>query len=207
MWLLQGLLSFLGRLLICAIFVMSVLGNKIPHFGQVVEAMQSEGIPRPTLMLVGAIVVMLSGSALIILGYGARWGAALLLIFLVLATYYFHDFWEYAPDTAEFAEQRIQFMKNLALMGVMLFIMANGAGAWSFHRAPGRRCRICIRTSARNAAVDDQGLAGDEAGGVGEQETNDPGDVGGLPSLPRGVRRMIWSFSRSSSSPVISVSR
>ena len=136
MWLLQGLLSFLGRVLFCGIFVMSALGNKIPNFAQVLETMQSEGIPQPRLMLIGAIVVLLAGSGLVIVGYGARIGAALLLIFLILATYYFHDFWTHPSDSAEYAQQRIQFMKNVALMGGTLIIIANGAGAWSFHRTP-----------------------------------------------------------------------
>ena len=56
--------------------------------------------------------------------------AALLLVFLVAATYFFHDFWTF-DDPAERQQQTIQFMKNASLVGAMLFIMANGAGAWS----------------------------------------------------------------------------
>jgi putative oxidoreductase len=64
-----------------------------------------------------------------VLGYKARLGAFLLLVFLGAATYYFHDFWQ-APAEQKQTEM-IQFMKNLALMGTMVFIMANGAGPWS----------------------------------------------------------------------------
>ena len=55
-------------------------------------------------------------------------GAALLLIFLALATYYFHDFWTF-EDAQERGRQVIQFLKNLALMGAMLIVMGRGAGA------------------------------------------------------------------------------
>ena len=55
--------------------------------------MAAEGVPAPQFMLAGAIVFLIAGSLSVILGYKARIGAALLLVFLVLATYYFHDFW------------------------------------------------------------------------------------------------------------------
>jgi putative oxidoreductase len=92
--------------------------------------MASKGIPQPKLMLAGAIVFLLAGSLSIITGYRARIGASLLLVFLVLATYYFHNFWTIAEATAQ-QEQMIQFMKNLSIMGALLFIIANGPGPMS----------------------------------------------------------------------------
>jgi putative oxidoreductase len=81
-------------------------------------------------MLVGAIVFLIAGSLSVVLGFKARVGATLLLIFLVLATYYFHDFWD-VTDPAAKQEQLIQFMKNLGLMGAMVLIIANGTGPMS----------------------------------------------------------------------------
>src|SRR6185436_18655740 len=52
------------------------------------------------------------------------------LIFLGLATYYFHPFWK--EDDAHRQTQEIQFMKNVALAGAMLMIIANGPGPFSF---------------------------------------------------------------------------
>ena len=126
---LQGLLTVLGRVLLCAIFFMAAVGNKIPHFGDVAEVMERVHVPAPELMLVGAIVFLLVGSVSVILGYHARMGATLLLIFLILASYYFHAFWKL--EGREQQEQMIQFMKNLSIMGAMLFIMANGSGPMS----------------------------------------------------------------------------
>ena len=127
---LQGILAVLGRVMLCTIFFMSAVGNKIPHFSAVADLMAKKGIPAPQFMLVGAIVFLIAGSLSVILGYKARIGATLLLIFLVLATYYFHDFW-HATDDKEKQEQMIQFMKNLGLMGAMLLIIANGTGPMS----------------------------------------------------------------------------
>jgi putative oxidoreductase len=125
----QGPLTVLGRLLLCTIFFMAAVGNKIPHFSDVAKYMESAGVPAPQFMLAGAIVFLLAGSMSIIVGYKARIGAALLLTFLVLASYYFHPFWRLEGQAQQ--EQMIQFMKNLSMMGAMLFIMANGAGRMS----------------------------------------------------------------------------
>ena len=123
----QAGLSLVGRVLLCAIFLMSALGNKIPQFHHVAAYMASEGVPAPKVMLAGAIVFLLAGSLSIILGYRSRLGATLLLIFLLLATYFFHDFWTF--DDAEARQQQmIAFMKNMALMGAMLMIMSGGSG-------------------------------------------------------------------------------
>jgi putative oxidoreductase len=119
-----------ARVLICVIFLMAAVGNKIPHFGEVAQLMAYKGIPQPKLMLAGAIVFLLAGSLSVITGYRARIGALLLLVFLALATYYFHNFWAIADATAR-QEALIQFMKNLSMMGAMLFIIANGPGPMS----------------------------------------------------------------------------
>jgi putative oxidoreductase len=126
---LQGPLTVLGRVLLSAIFLLAAVGNKIPHFSEVAKVMESAGVPAPQLMLVGAIVFLIAGSLSVILGYKARIGAALLLVFLVLASYYFHPFWKLSGQAQQ--EQMIQFMKNLSMMGTMLFLMANGSGPLS----------------------------------------------------------------------------
>jgi putative oxidoreductase len=125
-----GVLSVAGRVLLAGIFFMSAVGNKIPNFAGVAGYMASEGVPAPQVMLAGAIAFLIIGSVSIVLGYKARCGATLLLVFLIAATYFFHDFWTF-DDPAERQNQTIQFMKNASLMGAMLLIMANGAGAWS----------------------------------------------------------------------------
>jgi putative oxidoreductase len=119
-------LTILSRLMITAIFLMSALGNKIPNYSGVVKYMEGEGVPAPQILLAGAIVFLIVGSLSIITGFKARIGAGLLAIFLVAATYYFHDFWNFTGQEQQM--QMIQFLKNLGLFGTMLFFMANGTG-------------------------------------------------------------------------------
>lgn len=128
----QGLASLGGRIMIATIFLLSALGNKIPQFNAIAGYMASEGVPAPQVMLAGAIVFLIVGSLSLVLGYHARFGATLLLVFLVLATYYFHDFWNF--QGADRQNQMIQFMKNLSMMGTMAFVVANGPGAFSLDR-------------------------------------------------------------------------
>src|SRR5205085_1490872 len=141
----QGVTTVIGRLLLCTIFFMSAVGNKIPNFAGVVQYMQSAGVPAPQFMLAGAIVFLIVGSVSVILGFKARIGAGLLLVFLVLATYYFHAFWNFEGQEQQM--QMIQFMKNLSMAGAMLFIMANGPGPLSFDSRAAAKCSS--RTSTK----------------------------------------------------------
>ncbi|WP_372806748.1 DoxX family protein [Pontiella sp.] len=126
-------LNLLGRFFLVLIFLMSAVGNKIPHFSGTTEYMRAEGVPAPALLLAGAILFLIAGGLSVLVGYKARIGAALLLVFLMLATYWFHDFWTFEDAQAR-QMQTINFMKNLALMGAMLMIIARGAGAGSLDR-------------------------------------------------------------------------
>lgn len=132
---LSNILNLLGRFFLIVIFLMSALGNKIPNFGSTAEYMASEGVPVPMFLLAGAIVFLIAGSLSILVGYKARIGAILLFVFLVLATYWFHDFWTF-EDPAAKQMQTIAFMKNLALMGAMLMIIARGPGNPSLDTRP-----------------------------------------------------------------------
>jgi len=127
----QPHLAILGRLLLAAIFLISPLVNLIPNFGATAMAMGNAGIPFPTLALAIAIAMLLAGSVSMIAGYRARWGALLLLLFLLPATYYFHAPWK-ANDAAEVAAQAVHFLKNIGLMGAMLMIIVLGSGPGSF---------------------------------------------------------------------------
>jgi putative oxidoreductase len=145
----RGLLSLLGRLMIVPIFLLSAVGNKIPRFNDVAESMAAEGVPQPKILLAGAIAFLILGSLSIAIGYRARLGALMLLLFLGAATYYYHDFWNVPPERQQ--EELIAFMKNLSLMGTMVFLLANGAGPMSLD---GRRG--AAKPAAADGDADDQ---------------------------------------------------
>ena len=77
----QALVSFVGRVLLSAIFIASAL-NHIYKFDGITEYVASEGIPEPKLAHIGAIACMLVGGISVLLGFWARLGALLLAVFL-----------------------------------------------------------------------------------------------------------------------------
>jgi putative oxidoreductase len=123
---LKGFGILIGRILLVLIFLKSGIG-KIENFGGTAQYMANHGIaPYTNFFLVGAIFFELVGSITVILGYFARFGALLLLIFLVPTTLIFHDaFTNPSPDIM------IQFMKNVGIFGGLLVVLAAGAGRFS----------------------------------------------------------------------------
>lgn len=121
---------FLARLFISQIFLLSAFG-KITDFGGTAGYMASKGMPMTSVLLAGAIVFLVVGGASVLAGFKARIGSVLLMVFLVLATYFFHDFWNIDPESGEFRTQLIQFQKNLAIFGGLLYVLAFGSGSLS----------------------------------------------------------------------------
>ncbi len=118
----------LGRILLSFIFLWSVFGDLGNWTGRTAY-MASKGMPLPALFLAGAVVLKLVGGIFLILGYRARLGALMLLVFLVPTTLIFHAFWS-APQ-AQYVSQLINFQKNLGIMGGLLMVIALGPGRWS----------------------------------------------------------------------------
>ncbi len=84
----------------------------------------SSGMPMARMLAIAAGVLELVGGLLIAFNLGARVAAVLLALFLIAATFYFHDFWNEAwPDARG---NLIQALKNLALIGGLLLIAGIG---------------------------------------------------------------------------------
>lgn len=114
-----------GRVLLSFIFVMSGV-QKIMAPDETATLMKNEGLPAVQFLLIGAIVCELAGGLSVMLGVKARWGAALLIIFLIPTTLIMHDFWTYEGQQQQM--QMAHFMKNLAILGGLLLIVGIGPG-------------------------------------------------------------------------------
>lgn len=119
---------FVGRVLMAVIFLKSGFG-KITGFAGTAGVMASKGMPFAEFLLVGAIVFELAGAIMLIVGWRVHWGALLLIVFTVPATLIFHNFW--AVDAAQYQNQLNHFMKNVAMIGGLLYVMAFGSGPLS----------------------------------------------------------------------------
>ena len=117
----QNLLDFTGRVLIAAIFLVGGLG-KIAGYAGAQGYMAAMGVPAVLLPLVIALEV--GGSIAIILGYRTRLAAFLLAGFCVVSALIFHHA---LGDRTQF----VMFMKNFAIAGGFLLLVARGPGGWS----------------------------------------------------------------------------
>jgi putative oxidoreductase len=108
-----------------AIFIWAAAG-KIMFYDINAQYMASKGLTMIPALLFGAAIVELLGGLSLILGYKTRLGAFILLLFLIPTTLIFHDFWN-LEGVARIPEQ-VNFMKNLAIFGGLLYIVAHGAG-------------------------------------------------------------------------------
>ncbi|HEX6321677.1 MAG TPA: DoxX family protein [Burkholderiales bacterium] len=126
------MLPLLGRLLIAAIFLVAGIRKILIWEGQV-GYFTRLGFPAPEFFTVLAIVIEIGGALLLIAGWRTRWVAWLLIAFVVIATGMAHRFWEF--DAAQQANQLNHFLKNVAIVGGLLFVAAFGPGRSSVDKS------------------------------------------------------------------------
>lgn len=122
----QKFVPLVARTFLAVIFLQSGI-NKITGFAGTQQQIASAGIPMAFLVTVFTILFLLAGGISLILGYKARIGGVLLLLFLTPATLVFHN-------PIQDPSQMVQFMKNLAIIGGLLMVIAYGAGPISLDR-------------------------------------------------------------------------
>ena len=113
-------LPLAGRICLCLVFLNAAIG-KITGFSSTVEMMAGQGLPIPEILLIFTIAFQLLGGLSLLLGYKVRIGSILLILFLIPATFVFHN-----PAT-----DINGFLKNIGLIGGLLMVMYAGAGALS----------------------------------------------------------------------------
>lgn len=124
-----------GRVLLALIFVFSGF-NKLTHFDGTAGYMAMHGLPMVHVLLVASIAIELGGGLMLMLGWHARIAAAVIFLFLIPVTVTFHAFWAVNPsDAMALQDQMIHFMKNLAIMGGMLYVLAYGSGPLSLKKS------------------------------------------------------------------------
>lgn len=124
----QNTLNLAARLLMVVLFLPAGIG-KLTGFAGTVGYISSVGLPLPTLAAAVALIVEIVGSLALLAGFGTRIAALVLAAFTLVASFFFHAYWG-APADQAFMQQLL-FFKNIAVVGGLLAIAANGAGAWS----------------------------------------------------------------------------
>jgi putative oxidoreductase len=116
-----------GRLLLAAPFV---LAGPFHFSPAIIGFAAAQGVPLASVLVPLSGLLASAGGLSILLGYHARLGAALVVLFLIPVTFAMHRFWA-APDPMMAQMQQAFFMKNLAMLGGALVVGYFGAGPFS----------------------------------------------------------------------------
>lgn len=121
------IIVLIGRILFSAIFII----KSLDHFTEsAVQRAVTAGVPYPDVFVPVAGVFAFLGGLSMLLGYKARFGALLLIIFLIPTTLYMHQFWNTDTTFAQMMENYC-FFKNIALLGAALMFTHFGSGPLS----------------------------------------------------------------------------
>jgi len=116
-----------GRILFSLSFLMAGFG----HFSiREIAFAAAQGVPLASVVVPLSGILAIVGGLSIAFGYKAKWGAALIVLFLVPVTVAMHNFWS-VNDPLVAQDQMAHFMKNVSLIGSAFFIFYFGSGPFS----------------------------------------------------------------------------
>ena len=124
----QNSLALASRALIALLFVPEGL-QKIIGFADTVGYIVAAGVPLPEVAAAIGIVIELGLGLLLLVGFQTRWVALGIAVYVLVITFIFHPYW--AVPAAQVMMQKINFFKNLGLVGGLLGVAAWGPGGWS----------------------------------------------------------------------------
>jgi putative oxidoreductase len=124
--------DLIARILIGLFFFYEAFDTMV-FFKQTRETLTSYGINfAQDWLITGSIIILLVGAIMVIIGYYANIGALLLFIYWFVFTLVVYSFWN---DPIEVKSLHItSFMRNMALCGGLLILVANGAKEYSVKR-------------------------------------------------------------------------
>jgi putative oxidoreductase len=119
-----------GRTLFALIFI-TAAPRHFTH--EAVQHATDLGVPMASVLVPMSGVMALLGGLSVAAGYKARWGAWLLVGFLVPVTLMMHGYWK-LHDPAAIRVQQAMFAKNVSMLGAALLLTQFGAGEVSLDR-------------------------------------------------------------------------
>jgi uncharacterized membrane protein YphA (DoxX/SURF4 family) len=84
------------------------------------------GMPMPQMLAIAVGALELICGLMIALNFGARFFAIVLIIFVIAATFYYHDFWN--QTGADQKNNIVHALKNVSLIGALFIIAGIGRG-------------------------------------------------------------------------------
>jgi putative oxidoreductase len=120
-----------GRVLLAAIFLVAGV-RKLLGVAGTAAYFAKLGFPAAEVFAWIAIVIEIGAGLMLLVGWRTRIAAWALILFVAVATAMAHRFWEF--DAAQQVNQMNHFLKNLAIIGGLLFVASCGAGRASLDK-------------------------------------------------------------------------
>jgi putative oxidoreductase len=120
--------ALVGRLLIAAIFILSGIA-KLTDTAGAAGYMTQAGVPHAETLAIIAGIAEVAGGVALVFGFLTRLAAIGLVIYMAIITVVMHGFWNF--EGAEHKMQMVQFMKNLAIIGGLMQVVAFGPSRYS----------------------------------------------------------------------------
>jgi putative oxidoreductase len=124
--------ALIGRIALAAIFVLSGL-QKLIDFTGTATMIAGAGVPLPTVAAAVAVVIELGGGLAIFAGWMTRVAALAIVVFLIIVSPIFHNFWTMEGEARMMNET--MFLKNVSMLGGFLLLMAFGPGRYSVDKS------------------------------------------------------------------------
>ena len=124
----QSRTLLIGRILVGSLFLVAGIrqfmfyAGTVGYFGKL-------GFPAPEAAVWLSIVLHIAGGILLIVGWRTQLASWVMLALVVIATAMAHRFWQF--DATQYGNQLNHFLKNLAIIGGLLYFASFGPGALS----------------------------------------------------------------------------
>ena len=128
----KHILDLLARIFLASIFLFEAW-DSIYYFEQTKNTMTLYGLTwQQNFLLIGAIVLLIVGGFLVLIGYYSNFGALLLLIYYLPVTLIVFSFWNDPPEL--FRIQSLNFMRNIGVCGGLMMLIVHKSGKYSVKR-------------------------------------------------------------------------
>ena len=132
----NNVVALAGRIFLSVIFLLSGV-NKLFAFQMYTGWAAGAHLPMPSVAIAIAAAIEILGGLAILAGFQTKLASWIVFLYLIPTTFFFHNFW--TMDGMNRIDNQVHFLKNVAIMGGLLILAANGPGGASVDAARRRK--------------------------------------------------------------------
>ena len=132
----KDILLLLCRVGLAYLYVISLQG-KLPNPEAFGGYLTKIGMPGGMATAYLSIEIEIVGAIAILVGLGTRYAILVLTLFVIIASFYGHRYWE--ADAAQLRNQTVHFYKNVSIVAGYLLLFITGPGRYSLDHMLGKK--------------------------------------------------------------------